>query len=315
MINVRGKDMLLIEAHGHVWTGINGRRFVDCTNTPIGFGRTQIGDDVVQFLPPEFFDCSCPIGYFETWSEILGTDKAVLLQTPCYGEQYEYVNEILAKNPGKYVSVGIGDVSSKENYIAAAKLCMDDYGYKGMKFEPPDVPFDMVDPNNAYIYEEIIKRDKFFMCDLGWGRSKYDYQIDNMLEIAKRYPDMKIILPHLGISHMWDPEEYKCGLPTLKKTLSILEYNKNVYFDCSGIPMMVHEFDEYPYPTMEHVIYTVKAEGALDHLMWGTDMPTVLVACTYQQHLTCVTNHCEFLTDDEMENLLGKTADKVWFGK
>ena len=57
------------------------------------------------------------------------------------------------------------------------------------------------------------------------------------------------------------------------------------------------------------------AEGAIDRVMWGSDAPTVLVACTYQQHVDCIVNYCDFLTDDELENLLGRTANRVWFGE
>ena len=58
-----------------------------------------------------------------------------------------------------------------------------------------------------------------------------------------------------------------------------------------------------------------KEMGAIDRVMWGSDAPTVLVACTYKQHVDCVARYTSFLTDDELENLMGKTADKFWFSK
>ncbi len=126
-------------------------------------------------------------------------------------------------------------------------------------------------------------------------------------------PDLKIIIPHLGISRLWDPKEYS-NYDSLKKTLSILDYNKNVYFDCSGIPMLATKAgQEYPWSCMQDALKVTKQCGAIDRTMWGSDAPTVLVACTYKQHIDCVVNHCDFLTDDELENLMGKTADKVWF--
>lgn len=304
--------MLLIEAHGHVWNNIHGRRFDTGTNTPIGFGKTLIAGEVEQFLPPEYADCRCPIEVLMGYGEQLGFEKAVLLQTPCYGEQYAYINDILKKYPGRFVTVGIPNPQIKEQYLADAKLCLGDYGYKGLKFEAPDIPFDMTAKENAFVYEEIMKYDAYFMMDMGWGRGPHDYPIDDMLEIARRYPELKIILPHLGISHLWDPAEHK-NYDCLKKTLSILERNQNVWFDLSGLPIIVGEFDEYPYPTITNTLKVVKECGAIDRLMWGTDMPTVLKACTYKQHLDIVTKHCEFLTDDELENILGKTAQKVWF--
>lgn len=315
MIHVRGKDMLFIEAHGHVWEKLHGRRFDTETVVPVGNGRVRIGDEEIQFVPPEMTDCSCRIEVLQTYEKLLGFDKAVLLQTPCYGEQYEYINEIIRKNPEKYVTVGIPNPQIKESYLDKAKLCLEQYGYKGLKFESPDIPFDMLAEENQFVFEEIMKYDAFFMIDLGWGDGPHDFPIDELLEVAKRYPQLKIMLPHMGVSRLWDPKE-KGNLDSLKKTLSILNYNQNVYFDCSGIPMLATRAGEcYPWPLMTDVLKLAKAEGAIDRVMWGSDAPTVLVACTYRQHVDCVVDYCDFLTDDELEDLLGRTADKVWFGK
>lgn len=315
MIHLRGKDMLFIEAHGHVWEKLHGRRLDQYKLVPLGYGRVQVGPDELQFLPPEMWDCTCRIEVMQTYEKLMGFDKVVLLQTPCYGEQYEYHNSIIAQHPDRYVTVGIPNPQDKASYLETAKLCLGRYKYKGLKFESPDIPFDMLAPENQFVFEELLKYNAFFMIDLGWGDGPNDYPIDDLLEVARRYPDLKIMLPHMGVSRLWDPEEAKT-LNSLKKTLSILERNQNVYFDCSGLPMLATRAgQEYPWPLMQDVLKTAKSCGAIDRVMWGTDAPTVLVACTYKQHLDCVVNYCDFLTDDELENLMGKTANRVWFGQ
>lgn len=313
MINIRGKDVLFIEAHGHVWERLHGRRYDTEKLIPIGNGRVRIGKEEIQFLPPECRDNVFPIEVLKTYESLLGFDKVVLLQTPCYGEQYEYINEIIQKEPDRYVTVGLPDPQNKESFIETAELCLGRYKYKGLKFESPDIPFDMLASENQFVFEEILKYNSYFMIDLGWGDGPYDFPIEDLLKVAKRYPELKIILPHMGISRLWDPEEVKT-LDSLKKTLSILEFNENVYFDCSGIPMLASRAgQEYPWPAIANVLRTAKHMGAIDRVMWGSDAPTVLIACTYKQHVDCVVNYCDFLTDHELEGLVGKTADKVWF--
>lgn len=305
--------MLFIEAHGHVWKKLHGIRFNTCTLEPLKYGQVKIGEDKVQFIPIESTDCVFSYEHFHQYEKQLGFDKAVLLQTPCYGSQAEYINQIIADHPGRYVSVGLANPQDKQQYMKEAALCLDEYDYKGLKFESPDTPFDMLAAENQFVFEEIIKRDKYFMLDLGWGDGPNDFPIDDLLTVAKRYPEMKIILPHLGVSRMWDPNESE-SLDSLRKTLSILEYNQNVYFDCSGIPMLATRAgQDYPYPLIAKALKTAKEMGAIDRVMWGSDAPTVLVACTYKQCVDCITKYCDFLTDDEMENLVGKTANKVWF--
>ena len=315
MIHVRNKDMLFIEAHGHVWKKLHGVRFNRQKLISLENGRIRVGEEEMQFLPPEMRDNTCLIEVMQTYEKLFGFDKVVLLQTPCYGEQYEYINDILKKNPEKYVSIGIGTPEDEKLYKETARKCIGEYGYKGLKFESPDIPFDMLAPEKQFVFEELMKYNAYFVIDLGWGNGLYDFPINQMLEVARRYPDLKIILPHMGVSRLWDPKE-KGNLDSLKKTLSILEYNQNVYFDCSGIPMLATRAgEEYPWPLMQDVLKTAKAMGAIDRVMWGSDMPTVLVACTYRQHIECITRHCDYLTDEELENLLGRTADKVWFGQ
>ncbi|MGH0052315.1 MAG: amidohydrolase family protein [Sphaerochaetaceae bacterium] len=314
MIQLRGKDMLFIEAHGHVWEKLHGRRLDTERVVPLENGRIRIGKEELQFLPPEIRDDVFPIEVLKTYEQLLGFDKVVVLQTPCYGEQYEYINAFIQKEPDRYVTVGIPNPQDKRSYMETAALCLDRYHYKGLKFESPDIPFDMLASENQFVFEEILKRNAYFVIDLGWGDGPNDFPIDDLIQVAKRYPELTIILPHLGVSRMWDPAEART-LASLKKTLSILAYNDNVYFDCSGIPMLAtNAGQEYPWPLMTDALKIAKQMGAIDRVMWGSDAPTVLVACTYKQHVDAVVNHIDFLTDEEVENLMGRTADKVWFG-
>lgn len=311
MIKVREKSMLFIEAHAHVWNRLNGRR-LDKDLIGMTCGQIKVGDQIVQFLPPEFEDCRSSIEVFKLYEKLLGFDKVVLLQTPCYGPQYDYINEIIINNPDKYVTVGVPNPQDKNSYMKTAKLCLGEYKYKGLKFECPDIPFDMVAKENAFVFETIQNYGAYCMIDLGWGKGPNDFPISALETVVTRYPDLTFIIPHLGISHLWDPNEHK-NYNTLKRTMALLEKNENIWFDLSGIPMMVNSFDEYPYPKICNALKVVKDSGALNHVMWGSDYPTVLSACTYRQHIDFVIKHCDFMSDDEIENVMGKTAQKVWF--
>ena len=53
--------MLFIEAHGHVWEKLHGRRLDKEKLLPLGNGKVSVGSDVIQFVPPEARDCVFPI--------------------------------------------------------------------------------------------------------------------------------------------------------------------------------------------------------------------------------------------------------------
>ena len=114
MIKIGEKNCLFIDAHTHVWDRIHGTRLDGVPNVGLDCGKTRLGNDVIQFMPPPFSNSRSSIEIYETYMELCGVDKAVLLQTPCYGPQNEYLNEIIAKNPGKYVTVGVAHPQDKK---------------------------------------------------------------------------------------------------------------------------------------------------------------------------------------------------------
>lgn len=314
MITIRGRQTLLVEAHAHVWDRLDGRRLDTKRHTPVSFGRTKTGEETNQFLPPEFADVRSPIETFELYMELLGIDKAVLLQNPCYGQQYDYVNEIMRRHPGKFASVGVPDPQNKESYLRTAKQCLaGGYGYKALKFEHPDIPFAMTAPENAFVFETLLEYGAYFMMDMGWGKGPHDYPIDDLAIIAKRYPDLTIVLPHFGVSRLWDENEHRTGYPSLKKTLDLLEVNGNIWFDTAGVNGLVNQFEEYPYPALGRILKVVGERGALNRVMWGSDYPSALRFSTYRQMRDALAVHCDFLSDDQMADILGRTAERVWF--
>ena len=49
MIHVRGKDMLFIEAHGHVWQKLHGVRFNRQPLISLKDGRIKVGEKEKKF--------------------------------------------------------------------------------------------------------------------------------------------------------------------------------------------------------------------------------------------------------------------------
>ena len=45
--------------------------------------------------------------------------------------------------------------------------------------------------------------------------------------------------------------------------------------------------------------------------MWGTDMPYLARFCTYGQAVDQFRVHCEFLTDEDRDQILGGTVSRV----
>ena len=76
-------------------------------------------------------------------------------------------------------------------------------------------------------------------------------------------------------------------------------------------PVRLGDLFEYPYreiwPTLEAMVEHIGA----DHLLWGTDMPFQNRFCTYNQSRHWIENYCDFLSPQDLENIMGHTAARI----
>ena len=315
MIGIGDQKVLFIDAHAHVYERLKGQKFGGTPVEAMNCGRVKIGEEIVFWTDPAYFDLSSPIEVFLEHMNKNNMDKAVLLQTPCYGEQYDYIDAILEKYPGKFQTVGLADPRFREEFIRDTDIAVNQHGYFGIKIEVPDVPFIMDAQENEFVWETILRNDTYIVIDLGWGDGPYDFRIDQLANVLKKYPTIKTIIPHLGVSRLWDPNEAP-NYDSLKRCLSLLEINRdNLWFDISGLPLLVRTFDEYPYPRIHDILKVVKQTIGIDKIMWGTDYPCVTEPCTYKQNFDMVDKHCEFLSQQDKISLFGANAQRVYFDR
>jgi len=308
MITINGKKIKVIDAHVHVWEKFNGQRFGDTVVEMIGNGRVRQGDYEYQFLLPEFQDYSVKIGVLEGYMDMCGIDRALILQNPCYGDQREYVGNIVRKNREKYRTFGMIDPRNIDTLADDINILVKDYECTGLKIEVPDVPFVMDSPEYDFMWRLILDKGIIITIDLGWGSGEYDFNIDRLRNVVKRYPTMKVMMAHLGVSMLWDQNQ-KYPFPELQKTLSLLDINKdNMYLDLSAISNFNGDDNEYPFYRSQEILRFVKEFSGMDRIMWGSDAPCLLTHCTYQQTLDFIVKHCPFLNDDDREMILGKNA-------
>jgi len=312
MIRIDGNEYRVIDSHLHTWNNFNGFRDGGVKIEPLGFGMVNEGGNVYRFLPPEYKDHQVPIEIVLSYMNENGIDKAVILQNPCYGDQRDYVKEVQKNNPGRFAALGMIDPRNKKEVIKQMEIYIKDYGFVGFKIEVPDVQ--LVLDESDFLWEKVMEMDAVVALDLGWRKGPFDYNIDRFENVMKKFPNMKTVLCHLGVSKLWDmSQDYP--FPLLQRTLNLLDINKdNLYFDFSGL-QDTEKHGDYPWPRTLSYLKAVKETRGLDRVMWGSDMPMILRYCTYRQTLTCYTNHCDFLTSDDYKKILYSNANRIYFGQ
>ena len=68
---------------------------------------------------------------------------------------------------------------------------------------------------------------------------------------------------------------------------------------------------EYPWVETEPTVQQCVERIGSERLIYGTDMPMVARFCTYKQTIDQFRTHCDFLTDTDRKNILGRTAAKI----
>ena len=315
MIKIGDREHKVIDAHAHFWNHFNGTRLGGIKLEPLGWGMVREADKEYRFLAPEYADNQVPAEIFLAYMNETGIDKGVILQNPCYGDQSDYIKEVMDKNPGRFVALGLIDPRDKEGVVKRMDVYVKQYGFKGFKIEVPDVPFILDAEEYDFLWKKVVDLGVICAFDLGWRDGPFDYNIDRLENVMRRYPTMRTVLCHLGISRLWDVKQ-AYPFPYLQRTLSLLDINKdNLYFDFSGLIDTETGFGypEYPYVRTLSFLKATKEAWGVDRLMWGSDAPMIMRYCTYPQTLYCFTKHCDWLSPAEFEKILYSNAQHFYF--
>ena len=173
----------------------------------------------------------------------------------------DYINEWVYKFCEKHQkAIPFGSVwpedKDKVNYITKI---FDDYDFFGIKIQPLVQNF-YLDDNRMYeVYDLLLDRGKWLCVHIGTApyRNKYvGYR--NFIKFIEKYPNMKIIVPHMGAF------EYK-------KFLKLLDKYENLYLDTTMIYIPENVFPEriLKRPNSEELI------SYQDRILFGTDFPNI----------------------------------------
>jgi predicted TIM-barrel fold metal-dependent hydrolase len=118
-----------------------------------------------------------------------------------------------------------------------------------------------------------------------------------------RYPDVTVVVTH-GLNWRFFMENDRLVLPEW-----VWEPFKdsNTYLQLL-FPIALGAIWDYPMPQAQPTVVEIVDRLGAGRVMWGTDMPIVARAWTYQQNLDFIRVHCDELSDADRAAVLGGTA-------
>lgn len=309
---------MIIDAHAHIMTTVNGLTISGPTRS-LPWGKVKWGDETIQLLPPFSEVTAFTAEMLLAQMDWAGVDRAVLLQGPFYGEANAYIASAIARWPDRFVGAFAPDPfapDARQIY----RRCVEDYGLRIVKFELteptgltgryPDMRIDT--PSLDWLFAAAQRDGLVVTFDLGKIGSR-SYQTEAAATIADGYPDLQIVIAHLAQPPIATPGDDGLNAEWTRQIL--LGHKANVSFDTSALPAYADVYDEYPYTVAQGYIRRAVDLIGAEKILWGTDVPGLLTSGSYRQLLQYVRSHCEFLSADEMSQVLGENALRVYWSR
>lgn len=280
--------MNLIDAHVHVWTPDTGRY-------PLAAGFKKADMQPASFTPEELFKHCKPAG----------VGRINLIQMSYYGFDNSYMLDMIAKHPDVFVGTAVIDPHGKDPAAA-----MDDLAKKGVRAFRLH-PKLSVEPVEKWLRPEGFKKmfasaarnQQALACLVGPDALA---ELDRM---CNEFPDTPVIIDHLarigadGVIRDADVDRL-CALAKHKKAMV-----KVGAFYALGKK-------QPPYADLAPTIKKVVAAFGARRCMWESDCPfQVQGEHTYQASVDLVRRRLDFLSDDDKDWLLRRTAEDFFFAK
>jgi predicted TIM-barrel fold metal-dependent hydrolase len=133
---------------------------------------------------------------------------------------------------------------------------------------------------------------------------------DNLTELVRvleRHPRLRLVVDHLGLGVYPGCVDPLAGLRILPEFAAF----EHVRVKISGLPEVSSE--GFPFRDVrDHLADAVSRFGA-DRLIWGSNHPVVLQACSYAESLDYLED-CEFLSSEQLAWLVGGTLQDLLGG-
>ena len=291
-------ELRIIDAHSHLWlkqdTTWNGKVIRSMEN-----GRSMFLGEEVQMVPPFMIDGKNSAEVFLSNMNYAQVSAAVVTQEFIDGIQNDYLQEVQARYPDRFLVCGMADYFN-DGFAEEAQRLMDERGFRAIKIPAHRLMLDdrrvwMTSDEMMRMFHMMEDRGCIFSVDLADG----DTNVAEMKEIIQECPRLKIAIGHFGMptTEHWH-EQIR------------LAQNDNVFIESGGITWLFNS-EFYPFKGAIRAIREAIDICGIEKLMWGSDYPRTITAITYRMSYDFVLKSSE-LTDHEKQLFLGENARRFY---
>ncbi len=277
-----GKGM--IDAHVHVWTP-------DTQRYPLSEGY-----QVKDMAPPSF----TPVELLKH-SRPEGVDRIVLIQMSFYHYDNSYMLDVMAQHPGTFSGVAIVDETK-----SGLKDTMRDLGGKGVRGYRL-----YANKKNGEAWKDSAEMKAMWSHAADLGQAICLLANPDALpaieHLCKEFPKTRVVIDHFSRISLKSPTK-DADLDHLCR----LSAYENVYVKTSAF--YAFSITGAPYTDMGPMVKKLRDTYGAQRLMWATDCPyQVEKGHTYGASIALIRDRLDFLSSEDKDWMLRKTAEKVFF--
>ena len=277
--------MNYIDAHSHVWTP-------DTEHYPLAAGFFRANMQPPSFTAEELMAHAKPTG----------VNRVVLIQMSFYGYDNRYMLDCMKRFPGTFSGVAVIDQNQPDP--AAEMIKLKQQGVRGFRIYPKNQMVERwLDGAGLKAMFATGARERLQMCCLIDTNA-----LPALTKMCDAYPDTPVVIDHLcriGTSGKILPEDVKA--------LCDMAKHKHVTVKASAFYALGKK--KPPYLDLGPMIKQVYDAFGPQRIMWATDCPFQVVDQTYQQSVDLIEKGLDFLSADDKQWILTKTAEQVFFQK
>ena len=276
--------MNYIDTHSHIWTP-------DTKSYPLGAGFFRDRMKPPSFTAEELMKLAEPVG----------VNRVVLIQMSFYGFDNSYMLDSIGKCPDRFVGVAVIDQDDRRPDLAMKELKKK--GVRGFRIYPKNQKHETwLDSESMHKMWTTGAAENLNMCCL-----INPIDLPALDRACRDFPDTPVVIDHIcriGVTGKIDPQEVKM--------LCDMARHKNVTVKISAFYALGQK--KSPYHDLGPLIKRVYDAFGPKRLMWATDCPFQAVGGhTYKDSIDLIKHGLDFLTDDDKQWLLRKTAERVFY--
>ncbi len=275
--------MTWIDSHVHIWTQ-------DTKRYPLAEGMEVSSFDPKEFMPEELFAHTKPSN----------VGRVVLVHIGIYGADNSIVTDAIERYPSVFRAVGLVDQNSES--VAEDMAALLKKGVMGFRISgtPGDPDGSLQSPCYDAMFEAAVKTDQA-ICPL-----THPDGLPDLIAMCARHPDTKVVVDHMTRIGEQQPicDEHIDALCSLARFPRVQVKVSRLHSLGAKKP---------PYEDLLPMIRRVVDVFGPERLMWGSDSPYQVVLATYEDSISVVRDKLDFLSTEEREQILCKTAEKVFF--